>query len=157
VSIGFLPLDGMRTSRRRFRWRGTRTLVRFRKHQPAPADIAHHERTWIEWAGGNLPFAYNQVVGWIRVESEQWAIKAYAHRTEQKRVQSGFKGRYQWLGKVLELHFIEETSDQIVDALRRGLLALTRKNEPFANRYVDLEAFDNLSPQLDWRDLLGLE
>ncbi|MGH2557051.1 MAG: hypothetical protein ACRDHO_15250 [Actinomycetota bacterium] len=128
--------------------------------EPNPQSVESYERMLLASNDYNVPYEYNQVVGWVRVE---WdgpgpSIKAYAYKVPQKRVRRGFSRRYEWEGKVFELLFIgDESPEEIADEVRSELMALTQGKELFAKRYADLEAFDCLAPRLDWRRLIGLE
>jgi hypothetical protein len=128
--------------------------------EPNPRSVEHFERMLLASNGYNVPYEYNQVVGWVRVEWDGPGpfIKAYAYKIPQKSVRRGFSRRYEWEDKVFELLFIgDETSEEIASEVRRELLALTRGKELFAKRYADLEAFDCLAPLLDWRRLIGFD
>ena len=128
--------------------------------RPNPRSIEHYLALCRHSAGYDVGYDYNQVVGWIRVERDGTGVmKAYAHKVMQKRFTKRFKAagaKYRWEGKVLELWFDDETSEQIAAKLRQELVKLTRSGETFPRRHLALEAFDALAPCLKWRRLLGL-
>jgi hypothetical protein len=107
-----------------------------------------------------LPWAYNQVMGWIEVE---WngpgpVIKATGFKVSVTRIQRHFTRDYRWMpGNLIECWFHDESSVEIAAAVREEIVALTKPGSTFAGRYVDLNAFDAVAPGLDWRRLLGLD
>lgn len=128
--------------------------------EPNPSSVEHHVALRRQTTGYDIPYPYNQVVGWVRVECDgHGVVKAYAYRVSQKRVTRRFrasKATYDWVGKVIECWFHDETSETIAAKLRDELIGLTKRGRAFPGRYVDLEAFDTLAAHVDWRGLLGL-
>jgi hypothetical protein len=114
--------------------------------------------------GLDFEYPYNQVIAWIRLlwDGPGPVIKGYAYRIPQPRFTQRFRSTnappFEYWDKVIECWFQEDaTSEQIAGEVRQDLIALTTKDEVFARRHVDLEAFDTLSPRLDWRGLIGLD
>ncbi|MBM3134699.1 MAG: hypothetical protein FJZ89_05300 [Chloroflexi bacterium] len=101
---------------------------------------------------------YTQVIGWIRlyvlgnqIRGDTWFVDAKRIDREMNRK------RFRHCEKAFELSFFPEDSSldiysQVCDALEK----LT-KEKPFKARYLDLEAFHNAGPFVNWRGLLGLE
>jgi hypothetical protein len=57
------------------------------------------------------------------------------------------------MGKAFEFHVgAEQASAAILAELRAHLMAANR--ETFPRRYIDLKAFDNVVPFVDWRALV---
>ena len=56
--------------------------------EPNPRSVEHFERMLLASNGYNVPYEYNQVVGWVRVEWDGPGpfIKAYAYKIPQKSV-----------------------------------------------------------------------
>jgi hypothetical protein len=127
--------------------------------KPNPESLEHYTALGRRATGHDIIYPYNQVVGWVHVEGSPQMVKAEAFRVAQSRVTRRFRSSratFEWIGKVIELWFRAETSQQISAAIRSELLGLSRKGRAFAGRYADLEAFDAIAPYLDWRGLLSL-
>jgi hypothetical protein len=128
--------------------------------EPNPESVAHHVAVYQRIIGRNVPYLYNLVVGWVRLECDHRVLKAEAYRVSQKRIMKQFRttkaAHYEWAGKVMERWFHQETSLQIADEIREQLLGLTKRGAIFARRWLDLEAFDTLAPHVDWRGLLSI-
>ena len=122
---------------------------------PPPDVILHHEGLWAATSGASVPYPYNEVVGWVRLDADDPGhIKGDAWRTRQNRVRRNFCPQYEAIGRVLETLVLgDETCDEIVRDLREQLVGLTRGREVFQALYIDLEAFDTVAPLLDWPTL----
>jgi hypothetical protein len=105
-----------------------------------------------------LPRDYNDVVGWVElVRTGRGVIKGYGFRTEQRRIRRGFDPRYVFILRVFECRFYPgEIAETFVSELRQRLRALTRRSGKFPGRWIDLQAFDAISADLDWPRLVGL-
>jgi hypothetical protein len=95
---------------------------------------------------------YNDAIGWIRLKGNWDVIKADYYFAGAKRIVRRAKRRtFEWRGKILELWLPPEASSaNIYENLLHELQQLRRK-APFKGRYVDLEAFQNIGPFIDWR------
>ncbi len=102
---------------------------------------------------------YTQAIGWIRlyvlgqqIRGEIWAVDAKRIDREMN------KKKFQHLGKAFELSFFpgEDSPAEIYSQVCHALERAT-KEKPFKGRYIDLEAFQNIGPFINWRGLVGLE
>ena len=101
---------------------------------------------------GRLPWHYNQAIGWIRLKGHWDVIKADYHFAREKRIVRQPRHRvFDWQGKTLEVWFHSETSQEIYQLLIDDLEAL-RDEWPFKGRYIDLQAFKNIGPHVDWKN-----
>lgn len=115
----------------------------------------------IKWAvHGEVPFQYNQAIGWLRViwDGPGPAIKAYAYRMRGRRFGQDFKPRpLDWLGKAFEIWFTrDDGSEAIAEDIRSAAWATVKRDGLFPHRWIDLEAFETLAPVIDFPTLLGL-
>jgi hypothetical protein len=100
---------------------------------------------WYSWH-------YNEVIGWIRLNGHWDVIKADYHFATQKRIVRSAKQRsFAWRGKTLELWLHDSTSEEIYRQLLDEFRDL-EKEPPFKGRYIDLEAFTNVGPFIDWKN-----
>jgi hypothetical protein len=110
------------------------------------------------WDQYVAPRRYNQSVGWIRLfvlgeqlRGELWLVEAkrYSSRMSYK--------KFRHCGKAFEmLMWPAESNEQMASRVRAQLIKLVRKYKS-RRLAVDLEAFDNLSPHINWRGVLGLK
>ena len=56
----------------------------------------------------------------------------------------------------LELMFEEVSSSDIYEQIETEIADLS-KQAPYKGRYLDLEAFHNIGPFVDWRRIIGLD
>jgi hypothetical protein len=121
-------------------------------------DVQRRRRIAEGLAAGHLPYPYNQVIAWVRLETKgEGVVKENAWALPQKRIERLFVRRYEYRHKVIETWFRQsDSSDAVFNGLRNPLVALTARDGPFPRRHVDLDAFDGIGPFVDWRRLVGL-
>jgi hypothetical protein len=126
---------------------------------PDPDSIRRSQSYHRHVRGYDLPWVYNQVIGWVLVARDGWepVIEGTAYRMAQKRIHRNSRAPYEWIGRAFILQFRDETSEEIGGSVRSELTKLTRSGEVFHRRYIDLDAFDSLAPHLDWRRLIGVD
>jgi hypothetical protein len=101
---------------------------------------------WYSWY-------YNDVVGWIRLEGHWDVIKADYHFAREKRIVRRPKRRsFEWCGKTLEVWLPHEATSAEIYKLVLSELQQLKRERPFRRRYIDLEAFQNVGPFIDWRN-----
>ena len=124
--------------------------------EQAPETFTSAETYFIKKYGG---WRYTQAIGWIRlfvlgrqIRGEIWVVNA--KRIDRKMN----KRKFQHYGKAFELSFFpgEDSSTDIYNQVCNALDRIT-KERPFKGRYIDLEAFHNIGPFINWRGLVGLE
>lgn len=103
------------------------------------------------------PWNFNQAVGWVRLYAFGREIGGQVWRRTGKRwVVNPRHKRFECLGKGFEVACVgDESSDDLREMTRAKLTELTREGM-FAGRVIDLEAFDNVAPFIDWTKLLRL-
>jgi hypothetical protein len=106
-------------------------------------------------------YQFNQVMGWVQViwDGPGPVIKCYYVRVASRRVTRLFRQRhFEEVGKIAEEWFPQSaTAAEIAERVRTALLRETRgRCGALRGRFLDLEIYDNLSPVLDLRALLGL-
>jgi hypothetical protein len=102
------------------------------------------------------PWHYNQALGWLRLDKDHSSIKAEYYFVSANKVSKRLKHkRFFWEGKAFELHPVpRDSSSTIFESVLNAIKDL-QKEQRFKNRYIDLEAFRNLGPFVNWRALLG--
>ena len=108
---------------------------------------------WDEYVA---PWRYNQVVGWVhtfvlgeQIRGDLWMVEAkrFGRRMKLK--------KFRQLGKAFEmLTFRDQSNEELARRIRNRLLQVA---EDLGRKkfILDTEAFDNLSPYVDWRKLVG--
>lgn len=123
--------------------------------EQAPHTFETAEAYFVKKYGG---WRYTQTIGWIRLYVLGNQIRGEIWFVDAKRIDREMnKKKFQYWGKAFELSFFSEDSsldiyNQVCDALEK----LT-KEKPFKGRYLNLEAFHNAGPFINWRGLKGLE
>lgn len=100
-----------------------------------------------------LTWHYNQAIGWIRLNGHWNVIKGeYFFAREKKIVRRPRQRSFEWCGKALEVWLpYDATSREIFDLLVEEFEQI-RRERPFKGRFIDLEAFKNVGPHIDWKD-----
>jgi len=117
------------------------------------SDVKRYFHNWV-W----YPWRYNEIIGWIRlyvlkqqIRGEYWFIRAKLIRKNSRR-----KGIYH-SGKAFECDFHpDQPAAKIYEEICCELERLSNE-EPFKGRYLDLEAFHNIGPFVNWRQLMGFD
>jgi hypothetical protein len=116
----------------------------------APSDRLRdifNERYFTEWA-------YNEVVGWIRVFWLGPQLRAEYHLAKGARHLLAQHRRFECCEKLFETDIPDDASNaEIVAEFRRELAGAMRVKH-LKGFVVDLTAFDNLAPHVDWRSLM---
>jgi hypothetical protein len=101
------------------------------------------------------PYPYNQVVAWIVLWARNDSILGEFYAVEGKRLTHACKKLpFQWKGKAFDVYVLDgDTSLTIYEKVRDEILLLS-KSGTFRKRFIDLTAFDNLAPYIDWRRIL---
>ena len=137
------------------------SLADLERRSGIPLDRAPHAarsfklRFWDEYVA---PWRYNQIVGWIhvfvlgkQVRGDLWLVDAKRYR--KRMILKKFRLR----GKAFEVVTSRDEDNAVLaERVRESLLRVAHR---FGRRKlaVDIEAFNNLSPYVDWRRLLGYE
>lgn len=98
---------------------------------------------------------YNQTIGWLRIWVAPREIWGELFYVDKKRIDKTLKNkRFKWYGQVFSLRVSpEETSSTVADRLMTTLDDLSSR-KPFKGRFLDLENLRNISPFMDWRQLI---
>jgi hypothetical protein len=115
---------------------------------------------------------YNEVMGWLKIiwDGPGPLLKGYVWQVGhasfdgtlkvRHRYQRGFKP-HPFVGgdpyfKAIEVWFdARQSNEEIFDELREGIMHIVGPNGDFPKRHLDLRAFDNVGPFLDWRTLVN--
>jgi len=104
------------------------------------------------------PWRFNQIIAYLRlfVDFGRDVFKAEVWRIEQVRIPE-FQGKKKYMirpGNAIEVWVSrKESSKEIYAKLLSDLEAL-QKEKRYKNRYIDLSAFREIGPFLDWRSFL---
>jgi hypothetical protein len=122
----------------------------------APTVFTNAEHYFITKYGG---WRYTQIIGWLRLYILGTQVRGEAWFVQAKRITRTMKYRkFRHFGKAFELEFgFEDLSS--IDIYNQILVELENltKVKPYKGRYIDLEAFRNIAPFVNWRQIIGLE
>lgn len=109
------------------------------------------EKNWYPWR-------YNQIIGWLRLYILGTQVRAEYFFIDAKRITRRIKDKkFLWCGKAFELNFdLPNSSSTIYSGICKALKGLSKKH-PFKKGYIDLEAFYQIGPFVNWRTLIGLD
>lgn len=101
-------------------------------------------------------WSYNQVIGWLRLWVAARQIGGQLFYVDKKRIDKVLrKKRFEGHGHVFVISVSPaETSSQVADRLFAALKDLS-SDKRFTGRYLHLETLSNISPFLDWRQLVA--
>lgn len=104
-----------------------------------------------------IPFgyAYNQIIGWVSIESRETSIRAEHWVTFQRPSRVLLRKEYEPKGKLFQISIKRLDNVQIFSRLRNALLDI-QQNSYLRKYYLDLEAFDNVGPLIDWRKCVSM-
>jgi len=109
----------------------------------------HDKQSFWENYGG--PWQYNQIVGWIRLYILGSQLRGDLWMMTGKRLYRKSRNQIQLVGKVFETDITpDESSTQIRTKLEQELEYLQKKLCK-KKRFLDLECFQCLAPNIDWR------
>jgi len=111
------------------------------------------ERSW-HHSPDSRAWKYNDIIGYVSILAWPKQIKAEYWFIDSKRIgRKTVRKQFRYRDKVFEFWIREnEASHQIYEHILNSLLKLM-KRKPFKGRYLDLEAFENTGPLVDWRAL----
>jgi len=118
----------------------------------APESLAIAKQWFDEWHW--YPWRYNETIGWLRLYALGAQIRAELWYVKAKRIVRETRKRIFFVGKEFELSF--RTTDSNTEIGREVLERLKDlKQQPlFRKRFIDLECFEAVAPNLDWKGLL---
>lgn len=116
---------------------------------------------------------FNEVIAWVRLLCNGPApvIKGYAREVGARGDSISWKSRRSFrrgftpfpfgggepTHKVIDVWFdMDETDNEIYEDLRRPLVGLTDRGQPFHRRHLDLSIFDIVRPRIRWREFMGM-
>ncbi|GAB5493097.1 MAG: hypothetical protein Phog2KO_33120 [Phototrophicaceae bacterium] len=101
---------------------------------------------------------YSQIIGVIKLYILGTSIRGETWFVDAKRVTRTMKKKsFYHYGKTFELSvFNQIPSNEIYDAICLELKEASNE-EPFRNRYIDLEAFNNIGKFVNWHEILGFD
>ena len=95
-----------------------------------------------------------QIVGWIQVIALGEQLRGDYWWTVAKRMTVRSRGhRLDYWGKAFELYVPHHSSTEEIRGDLKAALIRIQKESPFRRRYVDLQAFESISPFVNWRAL----
>jgi len=103
------------------------------------------------------PWAYNEMIGVIRLYQDNGAIKGELWRQPHARFRRNFSHRrYEHWGRVVEWHpaVPPATSAEVIEELLEQLTEL-HDGDVLRGRYIDLHAFRRVGPHVNWLAVLG--
>lgn len=107
------------------------------------------------WEGQGNPYPYNQVVGWIVLWTRSDSILGECYAVNGQRINHACKKLpFQWLGRAFDVYVFDDDTDTTIPVKIREEMKLLTKSGTFKNRWIDLEAFDNLAPYIRWCDIV---
>ena len=123
-----------------------------------PPERAPHSYSWAEQRFFEKYgcWRYNQAIGWIRLYILGSQIRGEYYFVEAKRIRLLMKKTFSWRGKVFELHFFPEDSSKKICREVESELEQLRNEKPFKGRHIDLEAFREIAPFINWRKLIEI-
>jgi len=62
---------------------------------------------------------------------------------------------FEWLGQAFDVYISDEDTDESISIRIREEIQLRTKSGRFKNRWIDLEAFDNLASYINWRKIVN--
>ncbi len=102
---------------------------------------------------------FSQVVGWIRLFPLQRQMRGEYWFVNAKRIDVHMNRRnFEFYGKAFELSYFtgKESALDIFHQVEEAIDKL-KIEKPFKGRYIDTEAFVNIGPFVNWRELIGLD
>ena len=104
----------------------------------------------------NRCWKYNELIGFINITIGKFSIKGEYWFIDSKRISKDIiRKTYEYCDKVFEVWI--HTNDNSRDILEKiyECLEEAKMRKPIKSRYLDLEAFDNISPYVDWKQLVS--
>lgn len=119
-------------------------------------DLFDHAADRIRKSYGG-PWAFNQVVGWIRLYAEPSHVGAHLWWVQAKRLQRKMNKMF-YLTTTSNLlathfHFQDDSAKIFRDTL--SAIAGLSEDRSWRKRHVDLEAFIRIGSYINWRELLN--
>jgi len=122
--------------------------------EEVPDSFARSEEDFLRRYGG---WRYTQAIGWIRlyilgtqIRGEIWIVTA-------KKISLFMnKKKFEHYGKAFEISIYKNKSSIEIYNEINSILIVISKEEPFKGHYIDLEAFRNIGPFINWHELLGI-
>ena len=102
------------------------------------------------------PWQFNQIVGWLRLFVEGDKIGCHPWWVDAKRLSRRMRQKRLYLqttSDVLGVRLRNESSNEIYDILLKRL-SEKAEEQPYKNRYVDLDIFRRVGPFIDWREMI---
>ena len=103
------------------------------------------------------PWKYNDIVGYItliaglnQIKGEYWFVDAKRLRRDLKRKVFTYRD------KVIEVWIDPQDSSKATFEMIRESILEVAKRKRFKDRHIDLEAFDNIGPYVDWGSLTSI-
>ena len=97
---------------------------------------------------------YNEIIGYISIRADLNQIKAEYWFIDAKVIRRDIRRKvFKHINKAFEVWVRKpDTSNDIYEKVRNYLSDLLGR-KPFKGRYIDLEAFNNLGPHVNWKEL----
>lgn len=108
------------------------------------------------WKRQGNPYPYNQIVGWVVLWVRNDSILGEYYAVIGQRLTHACKKiPFEWLGRAFEVCILDDHTDETIrESIREEIQLLTTSGR-FKNRWIDLEAFDNLAPYINWRKIVN--
>jgi len=124
---------------------------------PDPTCESYKRAEQSAWEKCGGPWHYNQSIGWLRLFVLGSKIGADLFFTE-KRIQRNVRHKeFRYAKKAFEIFFLREHSSEKIHQKICTTLVELNQEKPFRNRYLDVEAFNNIGPYIHWRKLIGFD
>lgn len=112
----------------------------------------------------HYPYAYNEIVGWIRLYILGNQIRGYTFFESspvfpfynKKRITKGIrKKRFEEKGKLFELNINKNiTTEQILSKLHNSLIEKVKDDPILSKRFVDINPLLKIGPFINWKELV---
>ncbi len=124
-----------------------------KEHRETPPESSTNAEKWFDdnrW----YPWRFNEIVGWIHLYLRGSQVRGELYFLRSESAGGDVNKRFYWVGRIFELHcHADDSSATIYNAICAELIRF--QNEPQCKeRYLDLEAFREMGPFINWRKLV---
>lgn len=123
-------------------------------------NVIEYRKDWFtrsELSPANRIWKFNEIIGFIiisvghnQVRAEYWLIASKRIRRDTVRK------KFEYRDKVLELWVRNNEDSNSINHRLMAKLENLRDDSRFKKRYIDMEAFENISPYVDWKSITSV-